>query len=104
MKITIKIPISEKNKFKLQSRGKMNGRQFKTGAGLLESLERALLRFKSKEKIAIVVKEYIDSHFRSTNESLASQDTNYLVYITSCFLEDYLSQKVMRKTQKQYLK
>lgn len=104
MRITIKLPINEKGKFKLQSRGNLKGRQFLTAAGLLGSLERALLRKELKEKTAIVVKEYIDSHFVNINETLPSTEARYLIYTTSCFLEDYLSEDTLKKEEKEWEK
>ena len=104
MKLTIKLPTNEKGKFKLQSKGNIEGRQFKTAAGLLGSLGRALLRLKTEEKLAIAIKECIDSHFININESLASNNREYLIYTATCFLEDYLSIKVLKKAEKKWTK
>lgn len=36
------------------------------------------------------------------NESINSSDKRYLLYTLGCFLEDYLSDKVMRKIERKY--
>lgn len=92
--------MNEKGKFKLQSRGNLKGRQLLTAAGLLASLERALLRKGLKEKTSIVVKEYIHPSFVNINETLPSTDARYLLYTASCFLEDYLSERIQNKKYK----
>lgn len=99
MKLVIKLPVGEKGRFKLQSRGNIKGRQFLTAAGLLASLERALLRTGNEEKIAVVVKEQVDASFVNINETLPS-NREYLLYCTSCFLEDCLSTRTLAKAEK----
>src|SRR4030042_2814691 len=102
MKITIKVPKDKNCKFKLQSWGNIKGRQFKTSAGLLGSLERLWLRKKLNEKLVIVIKEYIDNHYEIVNESLASNNRDYLIYLASCFLEVYLSPETLKKSEKRW--
>lgn len=102
LKLTIKLPINEKGKFKLQSRGNLKGRQFLTAVGLLASLERALLRKELKEKMTIVIKSYLDSHFENINETICSNDRKYLLYCTTCFLEDYISKNSFRKAKQRF--
>jgi len=62
-----------------------------------------LAPYKYKEKTAIVVKEGIlyRNRIKTTiiNESLESNDKEYLLFVASCFLEDYLSQGVLKKYQ-----
>ena len=102
MKIIIKLPINEKGKFKLQSRGNLKGKRFKTGIGLLKSLESALSFRRLEEKPSIIVKQYIDSHFTNINETTPSNNKEYLIYAVTCFLEDYLSTGHMRKAEKRW--
>lgn len=103
MKIIIKLPIKD-GKFKLQSRNKIEPRQYRSASGLLAGLDRLLERKLSRtlgvefvEKLAIEIKEYNHSSFENVNESLSSTDREYLIYATSCFLEDYLSQETLNK-------
>lgn len=103
MKIIIKLPIGEKGRFKLQSRGKMQPRQYESAVNLMGGLDRALTPKELKKKIAIVVKEYTD-HFENINETLDSIDREYLLYCTSCFLENYLSQEILDRYEKRWSK
>lgn len=102
MKIKIKIPKTEKDKWRLGLG--FRPRSMATATTLINRLERLLPRLILKEKIAIKVLEYEDGSWKNSNESYASQDTNYLIYATSCFLEDYLSFEVKKRVEKQYLK
>lgn len=104
MKLIIKLPIDEKGKFKLQSRGNISGRQYKTANGLLGRLSNDVLRRGLKEKTSIAIKEYIHSHFENINETLPSNDKEYLLYPTACFLEDYVSKSTLRKAEKRWTK
>lgn len=104
MKIIIKLPVKKDGKFKVQARGLIKGKQFLTANGVMEYidavLERKVLHFlgtESKEKIAIEVKEYIDSSFIEINVTEASTSLEYLIYCTSCFLEDFLSEKILKR-------
>lgn len=36
------------------------------------------------------------------NETLTSDSLEYLIYATTCFLEDYISSETMRKAEKRY--
>lgn len=101
MKIVIKIPKSEKDKWKL-GLGK-RPRSMARADTLLNRLERVLSsKLILKEKIAIKVLEYNDGSWENVNESLASQDADYLIYTASCFLEDYLSAEVLKRIEKKY--
>lgn len=91
-KLIIKLPDPRVNKFRLQRRG-MKGRRYLRAASLL----RTLSRYKFKEKTAIVVKEYIDGKFKIINESLVSNDRDYLLFTASCFLENFLSKRLMNE-------
>jgi len=102
MKLTIKLPVGINRKFKLQSRGNIPGKQYKTAAGVLEGVSSVFLCTGLKEKTSIAVKEYIHSSFENINESLPSFNKEYLLYISSCFLEDFLSDKVLVKTEKRW--
>lgn len=101
MKVTIKIPKSEKDKW-VVSFGK-GIRKRNSASVILNAIERYLQPHAKKEKIAIKVLEYNGTIWENVNESLASQDANYLLYVTSCFLEDYLSHEVLRRVEKLYL-
>jgi hypothetical protein len=103
MKITIKLPQREKGKFKVQSRGFIEGRAYRTGAGAIERILELTLRTELKEKTAIVIKEYIDSHFVNINETLASTNSEYLLYATTCFLENFISPYSFDKAEKRWL-
>lgn len=102
-KIIIKLPDKRVKKFRLQRKG-WKGRRFLRAAGVLNRLESNFPRTELKEKTAIVVKEYIDSHFENINESVASFDREYLFYTASCFLEDYLSEKTLKRIEKNFFK
>ena len=104
MKIIIKLPIGEKGKFKLQSRGNIPGRQYKTAAGVLEGISRFFSGTGLKEKTSIVVKEYIHTSFENVNETCASNNKEYLIYATTCFLEDFISKPTLRKAEKRWTK
>lgn len=69
---------------------------------LLNRLERRLLPLQDEKKMTLIVKEYIRSHWESTNQSLASSNKAYLIYCAACFLEDYLSLNIMRKLERRY--
>jgi hypothetical protein len=81
-----------------------------SASGLATSLERRLLPikmknkppapYKLKEKTAIVLKGYIDSLSENLNESLDSDNANYLVFVASCFLEDFISRDTLKKYNK----
>jgi hypothetical protein len=101
-KIIIKIPRNKKGKFKLQSQGNFAGRQFITAGAVLVSLNRYLLGTELKEKLAIVVKEYISGLWVNVNESLDSDEPEYLIYCTTCFLEDYISKRSLTKAEKKW--
>ena len=104
MRLIIKLPIGENGRFKLQSRGNIHGRQYKTAAGVTEALEGVFSGTGLKEKMTIVIKEDIGSHFENINETLSSNDREYLLYCTACFLEDYISKNSLRKAEKRWTK
>ena len=101
-KITIKIPKSKEDKWMLGIGARP--RSMLRADTLINRLIRALpLWLKVNGKTTIKVLEYEDSSWTNVNESLASEDINYLIYTASCFLEDYLSQKTMNRIEKDYL-
>ena len=97
MKITIKIPRNEKDKW-IVSFGKGN-RKRNSASVILNAIERYLQVHAKKEKIAVKILEYEDDSWKNVNESLGSQDVNYLLYTTSCFLESYLSHEVLKRVE-----
>ena len=38
------------------------------------------------------------------NETITSNDKNYLLFATACFLEDYLSKETLKRTEKDYFR
>lgn len=100
MKLIIKLPVDENGKFKIQSRGNFSGRRYKTAIGLLKWIQGAFLRMKLEEKITIVVKEHIGTRFENVDETLPSNNKRYLIYVCTCFLEDYLSPAYLKKAEK----
>ena len=62
---------------------------------VLRRLERLLTRGLVSPKTSIVVK--YDRY--TSNETLDSNDVPYLMYATSCFLEDYLATYHMKKIE-----
>lgn len=99
MRIIIKVPDKKVNKFRLQRMG-WKGRRFLTAAGLLKALERSFSPKNLREKPSIIVKQYIGSHFKTLNETLNSDSKDYLLFVASCFLEDYLSPDTLKKYEK----
>ena len=103
-KIYIKTPDIKSKRFRMKRKGwKWTG--FRSAAGAIGNLERRLGARKGgslKEKTAIVIKRYDGSSWVDENETLDSRDPKYLVYTTACFLEEYLSNKVMRRILRGY--
>jgi hypothetical protein len=95
MKIIIKLPNKKINKFRLQKYG-VKGRRYLRAISLLN----ALSRYKLKEKTLIAVKELSTTRYEVINETVASTNLKYLLYTTSCFLEDYLSAEMLKKFAK----
>lgn len=103
MKLVIKLPVKENGKFKLQSSGNFPGRRYKTAARLLQGLSSVFLRTGLNEKIEIIVKKYIGGHFEEINGTFPSNERGYLLYCTTCFLEDYISKNTLRKSEKRLI-
>ena len=99
--IIIKLPDKRVKKFRLQGNG-WKSRRFLRAATLLNRLESVFSRTKLDEKTAIVIKEYIGSHFVNINESLSSNDSKYLLYTLVCFLEDFLSEQTLLNMLKKH--
>ena len=97
MKINVKLPDSNVNKFRLKIPNH-KGRRFLRASGLLNSLEKALAPQRIKEKICVRVKYDVGY----INETLNSNNVNYLLWTTMCFLEDYLSKDYIRDINKKY--
>lgn len=110
-KIIIKLPDERVKKFRLQREGWI-GIRSGIAATILRHLQRAFSCKKLKEKTMIVVKE-VDRvvltkggrkrlHFIVINQSLASDNPAYLMYIAACFLEDYLSKESFAALERRY--
>jgi len=97
-RITIKVPQTENQKWEVTF-GK-GVRRRNDASTVFLAIQRHLSPRATNEKIAVKVK-YGDG---TTNETLSSQDVRYLLYATSCFLEDYLSPKVMLRVEREYQK
>lgn len=110
-KIIIKLPDEKVKKFRLQREG-WTGVRSQTAATILRHLQRAFSCKKVKEKTAIVVKEVKrvvlkkngikKLYFTVVNESLASDNSAYLIYVAACFLEDYLSKEIFSALERKY--
>jgi len=97
MKINVKLPDSNVNKFRLKIPNH-KGRRFLRASGLLNSLEKALVPQRFKEKICVRVKYDVGY----INETLNSNNVNYLLLTTMYFLELYLSNAYIRDINKKY--
>ena len=94
-KIIVTIP-KKNEKWKLSGVGTRN-KGFASPSSLYNWIERRFHVPRLKEKMAIRVK-YMDS----TNESLSSDNSNYLLYTLACFLKDYLSKEMLEIKYKKY--
>lgn len=101
-KIIIKLPIDENDRWRLQRRNVWKARRFKSVAGLMGSLERALHSVKLKEKTSLVVKRYKDTTNEILNESCDSLNGKYLLWCATCFLEDFILTDTKRRLIKAY--
>lgn len=98
MKIIIKVPTEKKNFWKVGLRRASHKRKSAGGVyRVLKSIISDFLNSDANEKLAIKVK-YSKGY---TNETIDSRDKNYLLYATTCFLEDYLKKGFIRKMNKQ---
>lgn len=106
MKISIKVPKKKTDKWMLGfgARPRSMLRADTLCHRLERLLGRLLLATKLKEKTTIKVLEYEDGSWTNVNETIASLNRNYLLWATACFLEDYLSKKVLRRIEKTYYK
>src|SRR3990167_10590668 len=94
-RIIIKVPI-EKEKWIISFGPKRYKRR--NANTTFSLIERILPRLCEKEKIAIRVK-CVDG----INESLLSNNPKYLLFTSSCLLEDYLSYFVLTKLERKYV-
>jgi len=92
--ITIKVPQNRTDKWSVSFGKGMRKRN--NASVILNAIERSLPRLSMTQKLAIKVKYGKDS----SNETVQSQDVSYLLWATSCFLEDYLTKKVLRRFEK----
>ena len=102
-KIFIKLPDKKVNKFRLQRVG-WEGQRFGTAAGLLNALNRRFPRHDMQEKTAICIREVLP-HRKGykgtvTNESAVETDRDYLLWVTACFLEEFLTKGSFRKFER----
>jgi len=101
MKITIETPHIQNGVWILRKGKGGTPLRKKTASYTLLALERFLTRnlaSKNADKLSVRV-VYPDGE----NETIKSVDKNYLLYATSCFLEDYLSDEIMKRFEKSYL-
>ena len=96
--IIIKTPDKRVPKFRLQVVGKPS-RRFIRASSLLNALSLTLPRKELDKKLSIKVK-YDNG---TTNETLDSQDPQYLLYATLCFLEDYLDKSFVLDFSRKHL-
>jgi hypothetical protein len=95
--ISITVPKTNKDKWMFSITGRNNGKTRANVHTLFNQIEKYLHPLSStlKEKHAVRV-NYDDG----INVSLSSTDPKYLIYVMSCFLEDHLSEIVLRRTEK----
>jgi len=97
-KIIIKVPEKPGDKFRMGWGARP--RSVNSSGPLLNRLERLILRLKVGEKTLIMVK-----YGKGTsNETLASNDKEYLLYTTACFLEDYSSADSIRESTRRWVR
>ena len=102
-KLIIKIPKVEGKKWSLQRKG-LEARQYISAINLFRYLERVWPTVKFREKTVLVIKTMVDSQWTNINESLATFNPKYLLYLTGCFLEDFLSKDSQRDIFRRYSK
>ena len=77
---------------------KVNGIHRASAATVLALTKSILRKATAKEKTCVRVKNgnmYV-------NETLPSKDAEYLMYCTTCFLDDFLNEKTMKKIERKY--
>ena len=77
---------------------KVNGKHRASAATVLALTEKLLLKATAKEKTCVKVK-YVD---KTTNETLSSKDAEYLMYCTTCFLDDFITVQTMKKAERKF--
>lgn len=95
MRVLIKTPDKD-DKFSISFGS--GSRRRNSASVILSALKRKLRGYTRKEKIVVKVKYSKDT----TNTTLPSLDTKYILYATSCFLEDYLKTDHLLKLQRDY--
>jgi len=101
-KVTIRVPKTDKDKWLFFKGSGGHPLKKRTASYTFLALERFLLRslaLKKADKLSVRV-VYPD---RENNETTTSKDAFYLIYATSCFLEDYLPDNIMRRVERKYL-
>lgn len=102
MKVIIKLPYKD-GYWRLKIAG-IEGRRYVSASGLLGGVKRFLLGTEIEKKTAIVTKRCLGTSQETLNETLASNNPNYLMYTTTCFLEDFISPETMRVAESNWLK
>jgi hypothetical protein len=97
-KLIIKVPQKETNLWSISFNKGIRKR--KTATMIFKWARRHLYAYAKRAKIAVEVKYSKDT----SNETVPSAEPDYLVYATSCFLEDYLSDAVLAKEVKEWKK
>ena len=95
-KIIITVPKESKDPFKIDQHG--NPKAMSSAYIILKRLERLLTRRIIGQKTTIIVK-YDNDLF---NETIPSNKVNYILYATTCFLEDYLTADYIIQAEKEY--
>ena len=96
MRILVKVPPTPQDKWTLSFGS--GSRKRNSASVILNAIERRLRGYVLKEKTTIKVKYSKDT----TNTTIPSLDTNYLLYAVGCFLEDYLSGSTLLRLQRNY--
>jgi hypothetical protein len=92
VQITIRVPKTKTDRWVVS-----NHYRRRSAGTLLKLIERQVVKAVAKEKTCVVV-----NYGKDTNETLESKDSNYLIYTTVCFLEDYLSYEIIKRYENLY--
>ena len=74
-------------------------KKFVDAAKAIEFLERTVCGTHGLKTKTCVIVDYGDKYL---NETMTSLDGSYLVWATSCLLEDFLSRRTLKRIEKKY--